>query len=113
MESGKHPPPLHFVVSSGFRRFNALFLQVAILMCCSCSRSTQGRENVKSHETKEITCLECARVRNKYIYFSMIFLFLKITKSGTFRPKNLKAGPRGKSGISHQKVVMLTLMPWS
>ena len=51
MESGKHSLHSTFVIFSVF-----LSLQVAISLCCSCSQSMYRRENVKSYETKEITC---------------------------------------------------------
>ena len=43
-------PQLSFLAF--FVVFNVLFLQLAILMCRSFSRSTHGRENVKSYLTR-------------------------------------------------------------
>ena len=61
-----HPPPPfstpHLSFLAVFVVFSVLFLQVAILVYRFCSRSTHRRGNVKSFETKEITCLEWPRV---------------------------------------------------
>ena len=104
-ESAKHLSPLHLCrfqrVSLFLTRY---FVQVALFVCHSGSRSTHGREHVKSYEKLHVPRMASCAIN------IWIFQDFFITKSVTFHPKKGESATKDKTGISREKAVMLTPM---